>query len=73
MALQDLAVSSGSACASASIEPSYVLKSIGLSDQLAHSSVRLSIGRFTTEQEIDFAIAHIHSAISNLKKMALDW
>ncbi|WP_088332423.1 IscS subfamily cysteine desulfurase [Lacimicrobium sp. SS2-24] len=73
MALQEIAVSSGSACASASMEPSYVLKALGLSDQLAHSSIRLSIGRFTTQEDIDFAIEHINQTLTTLHKMTVSW
>ncbi|EKT55723.1 IscS subfamily cysteine desulfurase [Providencia sneebia] len=71
MSLKDLAVSSGSACTSASIEPSYVLRALGINDELAHSSIRFSLGRFTTEEEIDYAIKQIHSAISRLREISL--
>lgn len=67
MSLSDIAVSSGSACTSASLEPSYVLRTIGLADDLAHSSLRLSIGRFTTEEEVDFAAATIKNAVNRLR------
>jgi cysteine desulfurase len=73
MALKDLAVSSGSACTSASLEPSYVLRALGMLDELAHSSLRFSIGRFTTEAEVDYAIAHIQSAVSRLREMSPLW
>ena len=67
MSLTDIAVSSGSACTSASLEPSYVLRAIGLPDALAHSSLRLSVGRFTTEEEVDFAATTIKNAVSKLR------
>ena len=73
MALKDLAVSSGSACTSASLESSYVLRAIGLEDELAHSSIRFSIGRFTTEAEIDYAINIIRENISRLREMSPLW
>ena len=67
MALKDLAVSSGSACTSSSLEPSYVLRAIGRNDELAHSSIRFSLGRFTLEEEIDFAIKEIRNNIDKLR------
>lgn len=73
MALKDLAVSSGSACTSASLEPSYVLRALGRSDELAHSSIRFSMGRFTTEEEIDFAIDKIKSNIGKLRELSPLW
>ena len=73
MALADLAVSSGSACTSASLEPSYVLRALGRSDELAHSSIRFSIGRFTTEEEIDYAIELIHAKIAKLRELSPLW
>jgi len=73
MAIKDLAVSSGSACTSASLEPSYVLKALGRNDELAHSSIRFTIGRFTTEAEIDYAVALLHDKIGKLRDMSPLW
>ena len=73
MSLNDLAVSTGSACTSASIEPSYVLRAIGLSNQLAHSSLRLSIGRFTSEADVDSAIDQIRHAVDTLRENSEAW
>ncbi|MBB6056066.1 IscS subfamily cysteine desulfurase [Tolumonas osonensis] len=73
MALKDLAVSSGSACTSASLEPSYVLRALGLNDELAHSSIRFSIGRFTTAEEIDYAIGLIRNSIGKLRDLSPLW
>jgi len=73
MALKDLAVSSGSACTSASLEPSYVLRALGRNDELAHSSLRFSMGRFTTEEEIDFAIEKIRANIDKLRDLSPLW
>ncbi|MBI3561873.1 MAG: IscS subfamily cysteine desulfurase [Gammaproteobacteria bacterium] len=73
MALKDLAVSSGSACTSASLEPSYVLRSLGRSDELAHSSIRFTIGRFTTQEEIDHAVGNIRNKIGKLRELSPLW
>ncbi|MBD1555767.1 IscS subfamily cysteine desulfurase [Vibrio sp. S9_S30] len=73
MALKDLAVSSGSACTSASLEPSYVLRALGLDDELAHSSIRFSFGRLTTEEDIDYAVEKIRVAVDKLRDMSPLW
>jgi cysteine desulfurase len=73
MALEELAVSSGSACTSASLEPSHVLRALGRSDQLAHSSIRITIGRFTTGQEIDFALTLIREKVAKLRELSPLW
>jgi cysteine desulfurase len=73
MAIKDVAVSSGSACTSASLEPSYVLRSLGRSDELAHSSIRFTLGRFTTEEEIDYAVQLIRSKIAKLRELSPLW
>lgn len=73
MAVKDLAESSGSACTSASLEPSYVLKSLGRSDELAHSSIRFTLGRFTTEEEIDFAVKLLTEKVAKLRELSPLW
>jgi cysteine desulfurase len=73
MAIKDLAVSSGSACTSASLEPSYVLRALGRNDELAHSSIRFTIGRFTTEEEIDYAVKLLNEKIGKLRELSPLW
>ncbi len=73
MSLKDLAVSSGSACTSATLEPSYVLRAIGRPDELAHSSIRFSFGRYTTEEDIDTVIKQMHEAVDKLRALSPLW
>lgn len=73
MAISDLAVSSGSACTSASLEPSYVLRALGRDDELAHSSIRFTLGRFNTEEEVDYAISVIKGQVTKLREMSPLW
>jgi cysteine desulfurase len=73
MAVKDIAVSSGSACTSASLEPSYVLRALGRSDELAHSSIRFTLGRFTTQEEVDFTIDHLRTKVAKLRDLSPLW
>ena len=73
MAFKDMAVSSGSACTSASLEPSYVLRALGLNDELAHSSIRFSIGKYTTAEDIDIVIAQVKEAVNKLRELSPLW
>jgi cysteine desulfurase len=73
MAIKDIAVSSGSACTSASLEPSYVLRALGRNDELAHSSIRFTIGRFTTVEEVDYTIDLLQRKIGKLRELSPLW
>jgi cysteine desulfurase len=73
MGIKGLAVSSGSACTSASLEPSYVLRALGLSDEIAHSSIRFSVGRFTTQEEIDRAVQQVAGTVERLRALSPLW
>src|SRR5215207_8484351 len=73
MGIKDIAVSSGSACTSASLEPSYVLKALGVGDELAHSSIRFGLGRFTTEEEVEFTIDAVVRAVGRLRTLSPLW
>ena len=73
MSLKDIAVSSGSACTSASLEPSYVLRALGRNDELAHSSLRFTMGRFTTVEEVDYAIEQTRAAVEKLRELSPLW
>jgi cysteine desulfurase len=73
MAVKDVAVSSGSACTSASLEPSYVLRALGRNDELAHSSIRFTVGRFTTEQDVDYVVNLLKSKIAKLRDLSPLW
>jgi cysteine desulfurase len=73
MAIKDLAVSSGSACTSASLEPSYVLRALGVNEELAHTSIRFGYGRFTTDEEVDYAINLIKNSVGKLREMSPLW
>jgi cysteine desulfurase len=73
MALKDMAVSSGSACTSSSLEPSYVLRALGRNDELAHSSIRFTIGRFTTEEEVDYIVAKVREKVDKLRTLSPLW
>ena len=73
LALKDIAVSSGSACTSASLEPSYVLRALGRDDELAHSSIRFTLGRFTTEEDIDFVVKTLTEKVAQLREMSPLW
>lgn len=73
MSLPEIAVSSGSACTSASLEPSYVLRALGMNDELAHSSLRFSVGRFTSDQDVDAAIEQVRHAVEKLRALSPLW
>jgi cysteine desulfurase len=73
MALKDMAVSSGSACTSSSLEPSYVLRALGRNDELAHSSIRFTIGRYTTQEEVDYIIERVKEKVTKLRELSPLW
>jgi cysteine desulfurase len=73
MGIKELSVSSGSACTSASLEPSYVLRALGVEEEMAHTSIRFGLGRFTTVEEVDFAVEQVVSAVTRLRQLSPLW